>query len=106
MASRCEERSQSRCECRLTVLGPKRDVQRFQNSAWPKVLGARYLEPLQFSPCRYVCQFETSDHPSHPLQQLSRRWPRLVFLLDYEMPRLKGLAKAKASELEHCEIGY
>jgi hypothetical protein len=29
-----------------------------------------------------------------------------VLLLDYEMNRIKGLAKARAGELEHCEIGY
>jgi hypothetical protein len=95
-----------RCENRLTVLGSKRSVQRFQNSAWATVLGARYLDPLQFSPRRYVCQFETTGHCRQRLQQLSRRWPGLVLLLDYERRRRKGLAQAKAGALKHYEISY
>jgi len=77
-------RSKPRCECRLTVLGSKRDVRRFQASAWEKSLRVRYPE----------------------LQALSRRWVGLVLLLDFEIDRIKGLAKARAGELEHCEIGY
>jgi len=42
------------------------------------------------------------------LRLLSRSYPGLVLLLDFELfpERIKGLAKAKAGELEHCEIGY
>lgn len=96
------------CHNRLTVLGSKREVGRFENSAWAKTLRVRYLEPLEFSPRRYVCQFETNPHDLRRLQVLSRRWPGLVLLLDYEVPRsrTKGLAKAQAGKLEHCEIGY
>ena len=101
----------SRCECRLTVLGSKRAVRRFQNSAWEQSLRARYSDPLQLSPCRFVCQFETesqADQNLKRLQRISRSHPELVFLLDFELApaRIKGLAKAKAGELEHCEIGY
>jgi hypothetical protein len=107
MRSRC----QIRCECRLTVLGTKRDVRRFESSAWEKILRARYYDPLQLSPCRFVCQFETDNQDSHGLkrlQRLSRSHPALVLLLDFELfpGRIKGLAKAKAGELEHCEISY
>lgn len=98
----------SRCECRLTVIGSQRDVQRFQNSAWEKSLRSRYSEPLELSPRRFVCQFETPAHDLKRLQRLSRSHPGLVLLLDFEaLPgRTKGLAKAKAGELEHCEISY
>jgi len=101
----------SRCECRLTVLGPKRAVRRFQDSAWGKALRARYADPLELSPGRFVCQFETespNDQNLQRLQRLSRKHPELVFLLDFElMPaRIKGLAKTIAGKLEHCEIGY
>ena len=101
-------RGQIRCECRLTVIGSRRDVQRFQISAWEKSLRARYGDPLQWSPCRFVCQFETNSHDLKRLQRLSRSHPGLVLLLDFELakPRIKGLAKAKAGALEHCEIGY
>ncbi len=96
----------SRCENRLTVIGPKRDLRRFQVSDWQRRLRARHADVLQFSPCRFVCQFETDPHDLKRLQTLSRRWPGLVLLLDYEVGRIKGLAKAMAGELEHCEISY
>ena len=103
-------RRQIRCECRLTVIGTKRDVQRFQASAWEKSLRVRYPEPLELSPCRFVGQFETGtpDLLLLRLQRLSWSHPGLVLLLDFEAfpERIKGLAKAKAGELEHCEISY
>jgi len=101
-------RRQIRCECRLTVLGTKRDVRRFQASAWEKSLRARYYDPLELSPCRFACHFETVGHDLKRLRLLSRSYPGLVLLLDFELfpERIKGLAKAKAGELEHCEIGY
>ena len=99
-------RSKPRCECRLTVIGSKRDVRRFQTSAWEKTLCVRYPEPLEFSPCRFVCQYQTDTHDLERLQILSRRWRGLVLLLDFEIGRIKGLAKARAGELEHCEIAY
>jgi hypothetical protein len=103
----------SRCECRLTVIGSKRDVQKFQASAWEKSLRACYADPLELSPCRFACQFETvapnCEVPHWPrLCRLSRSHPGLVLLLDFEAfpARIKGLAKARAGALEHCEIGY
>ena len=96
------------CQNRLTLIGSKREVQRFQNSVWEKILRVRYPEPLEFSPRRFVCQFETQPHDLRRLVTLSQRWPGLVLLLDFEIPkqRTKGLAKARAGELEHCEISY
>lgn len=94
------------CYNRLSVTGSRRDVRRFQNSSWEKTLRARHAEPLEFSPRRFACQFQTASHDLKRLQSLSRRRPGLVLLLDYEMGRTKGLAKAKAGQLEHCEISY
>jgi len=101
----------SRCESRLTVIGSRRDVQLFRNGQWEKALRAAYTEPLELSPCRFVCQFETDsqdDQGLQRLQHLSRSHPGLVLLLDYEVfpARIKGVAKAQAGALEHCEIGY
>jgi len=98
----------SRCECRLTVLSTKRNLQSFRNSAWEKSLRARYAEPLELSLCRFVCQFETPAQNLKPLQLVSRSHPGLVLMLDFEAfpVRIKGLAKAKAGELEHYEISY
>ena len=98
----------SRCECRLTVIGSRRDVHRFRASAWEKILRAHYYDPLELSPCRFACQFETVTPDLLRLRRLSKSHPGLVLLLDFESfpGRIKGLAKAKSGELEHCEISY
>jgi len=82
-------RRQIRCECRLTVLGTKRDVRRFQASAWEKSLRARYYDPLQLSPCRFVGQFETDGHDLKRLQRLSRSHPGLVHPSEFVMPEIR-----------------
>jgi hypothetical protein len=56
-----EDAMRDQCDNRLSVIGPRREVRRFQNSSWEKIMGARYLEPLEFFP-RYVCQFATNVH--------------------------------------------
>jgi hypothetical protein len=93
---------------RLTVIGSKTQVQRFQKSNWDRRLRARYADLVENSPRRFACQFKTERFPLEPLRRLSRRWPRLTLLLDCESEehRIKGLAKAKAGELDHCEINY
>ena len=93
-------------ELRLTVLGSRADIARFQRSPWSRRLAVRYLEPLEFGPRRYVGQFtmDRIDLPSW--QRLACRWPQLVFLLDYDGHRTKGVAKVHAETLEHCELGY
>lgn len=94
--------------CRMTLVGSKRSVPSIGNTtAWEKIMAARYIDWLQLSP-EWVCQFETSTAPVAQLKKLSRRWKRITLLLDYEHEthRIKGLAKAKAGKVEHCEIGY
>lgn len=93
---------------RLTVLGSKRQVQRFQKSNWNTALRVRHCELLENSPTRFAFEFTSERSLPESLRKLSRRWPRLTFLLDFESEaiRIKGLAKAKAGELEHCEISY
>ena len=69
---------------RLVVPGSQAQVQRFQQSHWDRSLRIRHCELLENSPKRFVCQFET-EHPSiESLRRLSRRWPRLTFVLVYE----------------------
>ena len=96
------------CSNRLIVLGARSTVKRFIRSRWEQTLGARYGDWLQNSPGRYVCQFDTEALLLEQLKKLSRQWPTLTFLLDYELERkrTKGLAKAKAGEIEHCDISY
>jgi hypothetical protein len=93
---------------RLTVLGSRGQVQRFLKSNWDRRLRARHGEWMENSPCRLVCVFETDDPPLEPVRSLSRRWLGLTFLLDFEVEtdRLKGLAKAKKGQLEHCQFSY
>jgi hypothetical protein len=96
------------CHNRLIVFGAKSTVRRFVRSTWERTLGARYGEWLQNSPGRYVHQFETETRPLEQLKRLSHQWPTLTFLLDYELERkrTKGVAKAKAGNIEHCDICY
>ncbi len=94
------------CQNRLTVIGSRRDVLKFRNSTWETFLRARYLEPLELSPRRFVCQFETDQPDLQRMQILSRRWPGLVLLLDFEVRRIKGLAKLKAGTLEYHVVSY
>jgi len=72
------------------------------------VLVAKRSELLESSPGRFSCHFETKTPPLDSLKRLSRRWPGLVLLLDYEVEaeRIKGLAKAKAGILESHQIQY
>jgi hypothetical protein len=91
---------------RLTVIGGGRALRRFQNGVWLAAIHGRYADPLEFSPIRFVCQFETLKNPLPAFQQLSRRWPGLVLLLDYETTRCKGLARAKAGRLTQHRIRY
>jgi hypothetical protein len=96
------------CHNRLTVLGTKAQVQRFQNSDWDRHLRARHCELLENSPTRLAYQFETDQPSLDSLRRLSRRWPRLTLLLVYDAAanRIVGLAKAKADQLEHWETSY
>jgi hypothetical protein len=94
------------CCNRLIVLGGRGKLRAFQNSDWLAAVHGRHAEPLEFAPTRFVCQFETTENPLPALRRLSRFHPRLIFLLDYETDRLKGLARAKAGRLVHHQIRY
>ena len=91
---------------RLTVMGRRREVTAFQRSRWLTQLQGRYYDPVELSPTRYACQFETNNNPLPVLQQLSRQKPGLVFLLDYDARRLKGLAMVKAGKLIQHQVRY
>ena len=87
---------------RLTVIG---EVSKFERSAWLPAVGGRYYELLELTANRYVCQFETTASPLPALQQLSRLYPGLVLLLEYETGRTMGLAVIKAGVLDdHCVV--
>jgi hypothetical protein len=92
----------------LTVLGSKRQLTLFLASKWKQQLRLEYDDWVENSPGRYVCQFEKKECALRALKRLSRRWPRLIFLLAWEneQSRTTGLGKAKSGHLEHCEISY
>ena len=98
----------NRCINRMTVLGSKEQVQRFLKSKWERRLHARYCEWIENFPCRVVCLFETDDPPLESLSKLSRGWPQLTLMVDYEIERqrIKGLAKTQEGQTSHCEFGY
>ena len=93
---------------RLTVVGPKADVGQSLKSKWYRRLGARHGEMMENLRRRYVSIFETDEPPLEPLRKLSRRWPRLVFLLDYEIEskRIKGILKAQTGRIASCQLEY
>jgi len=96
-------------KCRLTLVDLKGTASTFAGSrGWIKTLGARHFEWLELAAKRHVCQFETALPPVEGLRKVSRRWPQLTLLLDYEdeTRRIKDLAKAKAGQVEHCEFAY
>jgi len=83
-------------------------VQRFLKSNWDQRLQARHGELLENSPGRFVCLFETDEPPLKSLRGLSRRFPRLILLVDHESQteRVTGLAKIQDGEVQHFEISY
>lgn len=95
-------------ECRLLVVGRRREVRRFVKSGWDLSLGARHSELLENAPTRFACQFEADSLPTGNLSALSRRQPKLVFLLHYEVQKLKRvcLARAKRGIVEAQEFAY
>ncbi len=95
-------------ENRLTVIGRKDDVALFNCSNWKRKLRARFCEQMLRLKGRSIWEFKTETPPIEFLKKLSAHWPGLVLLLDYESmrERIKGLAKARAGELEHYKISY
>ena len=93
---------------RLVVVGPTQALDRFKASQWQAMMRTRHAELLETSVSRFACQFETDAPPIAPLQDLSCRWPELVFLFDYEVEsnRTKGVAKAKTGKLDHWSVRY
>lgn len=94
------------CKNRLTAIGAKTGLQSFLKSRWETALGVKHCELLENSPGRFSCQFETENPPLESLKRLSRRWPRMILLLDYEVEktRIRGLAKVQAGRIACCQF--
>ena len=94
-----------RCTCRLLVIGPHQSLAAFdRKEEWPSEFTA--VEPLELLPTRRSWQFETQKPPLAYLRALSTRWPFLMFFLDYETERTKGLASLRKGRMEHYRVVY
>jgi hypothetical protein len=95
------------CHNRLMVLGKARTVRSFRDSNWLSDIDGRFLEILECHRIRHVFLFETIGVPCW-LPELSRCWPRLILVLDYEIPsrRVKGLARAVNGTVTAYRIAY
>lgn len=96
------------CLNRLLVVGPVKDLKRFYRDEHWMAAAGRHFELLEHSPKRHAWQFDTDAPPTPFLRSVSRQWPSLTFLLDYdcEDQRRKGLAKAKHGRIRHCRVTY
>src|SRR6266404_1432951 len=93
---------------RLTVFAPQKVLTRFLKSNWERSLSGRFWELRENMRTRVGWQFETQSSPILSVEALSRRWPRLVLILEWENEtrRMMGLAKARAGRLEQFEVRY
>jgi len=93
---------------RLTVFAPQKVLARFLKSNWEPSLSGRFWELRENMRTRVGWQFETQSSPILSVEALSRRWPRLVLILEWENEtrRMMGLAKARAGRLEQFEVRY
>ena len=84
-------------------------LKKFTRSRWDKILEAKHCQLAENSPGRYINEFNTEEAPIiDPLRKLSRRWPKLIFLLDWEWEdkRPKGFVNAKAGILGSYQMEY
>ena len=98
-----------RCKCRLTIVGsPHRVRTMTDSSGWVRTLKARHVVWMELSVGRYVAEFDTDEPRLQSLRKLSDRHAGVLLLLDYEHEgrRIRGLAKATANQVEHCEFSY
>ena len=97
------------CQNRLLVVGPASDLKAFDRDAdWTEIPGATDIALLEHTPTRLAWQFVTEALALKVLRVISRRWPRLTFLLYYDCEDhcLVGLARAKNGRLRHHRFKY
>lgn len=97
------------CQHRLLVVGPASDLKAFDRDAdWTETPGATDLALQEHSPTRRVWQFVTEAPALKFLRVISRRWPRLVFFLNYDCEDhcLVGLVRAKNGRLRPHRFKY
>ena len=96
-------------KCRLMFLGTPHRVRTMTGSSgWARTLKARHIVWMELFDGRHIAEFDTDEPRLQSLRKLSDRHAGVVLLLDYEHEgrRIKGLAKATANQIEHCEFSY
>jgi len=97
------------CQHRLLVVGPVSDLKAFDRDAdGTEIPGATDIALLEHTPTRRVWQFVTEAPALRSLRVISRRWSRLLFLLNYDCEdcRLVGLVRAKNGKLVQRRFKY
>jgi len=92
----------------LTIFAPQKDMKPFLKSRWERTRSGRFWELQENMRTRAGFQFETQSSPIRSVEALSRRWPKLVLVLQWEneTKRRMGLAKSKGGRLEEFEARY
>ena len=90
----------------LTVFAPQKKLGEFLKTPWERSLSGRFWELRENMRTQVGWQFETESSPIPSVEALSRRWPKLVLVLQWEneTKRMMGLAKARAGRLEQFEV--
>jgi hypothetical protein len=93
---------------KLTVFAPQKELRRFLKRHWENSLRGRFWELQENMRTRIGWQFETESSPVPAIEALSRRWPKIVVILEWdnETKRRMGLVKAKAGKLEQFQVRY
>lgn len=92
----------------LTVFAPQKQLRQLLKSHWERSLSGRFWELRENMRTRVGWQFETESSPIPAVEVLSRRWPKVVLVIQWEneTKRRIGLAKTRAGRLEQFEVRY
>lgn len=91
--------------CHLLVVGSASSLKSFvATGPWPAEF--HYLELLETSPVRRFWQFEVARISIPPLRELSLRYPRLTFVVDYDDGRTKGIVVSTNDQVRRCQLRY
>jgi hypothetical protein len=95
-------------DVRITVVGTEDSLSAFEQSNWFRTLRAKHVEVFETSDRRLVWWYQTHHVSQHALVRLSLEWKDLTFLIDYEnyVDQIKGLIRAIAGKIDHCQFGY
>lgn len=93
---------------RLTIHGPKRALDSFEKSNWLERLRGKHPELYEAGTIRRTWWFETAQSAMADVARFSERWPRLIFVLQFESEdeREVGLVKAAKGRLDQCRFNY